>query len=163
MVDGSRVLVAVRVEVSDAGSQVRLTVHVDGALFARIAGDGAVVSTPLGTSGYAISAGGPLLLAGVDGFVFTPLPKHRGFAPPLVIDSASELVLDATESYAGARLEIDGQIAGACTGSYAITFRPGVATQVTFDDQEPLLAGLRRRRILLDQNVLLSKNLTFFF
>ena len=32
----------------------------------------------------------------------------------------------------------------------AITFRPGVATQVSFDDQEPLLAGLRRRRILFD-------------
>jgi NAD+ kinase len=136
--------------VRDAGGQVRLTVHVDGSLFARIAGDGAVVSTPLGTSGYAISAGGPLLLTGVDGFVFTPLPKHGGFAPPLVIDSGSELVLDATDSYASARLEIDGQVAGSCVGSYAITFRPGVATQVTFDDQEPLLAGLRRRRILFD-------------
>ncbi|HTC72061.1 MAG TPA: NAD(+)/NADH kinase, partial [Solirubrobacteraceae bacterium] len=65
--------------VRDAGGQVRLSVHVDGALFARIAGDGAVVSTPLGTSGYAISAGGPLLLTGVDGFVLTPLPKHGGF------------------------------------------------------------------------------------
>jgi len=136
--------------VRDAGGQVRLTVHVDGALFARIAGDGAVVSTPLGTSGYAISAGGPLLLTGVDGFVFTPLPKHGGFAPPLVIDSGSQLVLDATDSYASARLEIDGQVAGSCVGSYAITFRPGVATQVTFDDTEPLLAGLRRRRILFD-------------
>ena len=136
--------------VRDAGGQVRLTVNVDGALFARIAGDGAVVSTPLGTSGYAISAGGPLLLTGVDGFVFTPLPKHGGFAPPLVIDSGSELVLDATDSYASARLEIDGQVAGACVGSYAITFRPGVATQVIFDDTEPLLAGLRRRRILFD-------------
>lgn len=136
--------------VRDAGGQVRLSVHVDGSLFARIAGDGAVVSTPLGTSGYAISAGGPLLLTGVDGFVFTPLPKHGGFAPPLVIDSGSELVLDATDSFAGARLEIDGQVAGECAGAYAITLRPGVATQVTFDDQESLLTGLRRRRILFD-------------
>ena len=136
--------------VRDAGGQVRLSVHVDGSLFARIAGDGAVVSTPLGTSGYAISAGGPLLLTGVDGFVFTPLPKHGGFAPPLVIDSGSELVLDATDSFAGARLEIDGQVAGECAGAYAITLRPAVATQVTFDDQESLLTGLRRRRILFD-------------
>ena len=108
------------------------------------------MSTPLGTSGYAISAGGPLLLTGVDGFVFTPLPKHGGFAPPLVIDSGSELVLDATDSFAGARLEIDGQVAGECAGAYAITLRPAVATQVTFDDQESLLTGLRRRRILFD-------------
>jgi NAD+ kinase len=136
--------------VRDAGGQVRLSVYVDGTLFARIAGDGAIVSTPFGTSGYAISAGGPLLLTGVDAFVFTPLPKHGGFAPPLVIDSGSELTLDAAGSFAGARLEIDGQIAGACAGSFTVTFRPAVATQVGFDDQEPPLAGLRRRRILLD-------------
>jgi NAD+ kinase len=145
-------------DVGDAGGQVRLSVHVDGALFARIAGDGAVVSTPLGTSGYAISAGGPLLLTGVDGFVLTPLPKHGGFAPPLVIDSGSELVLDATASLAGARLEVDGQVAGACAGTYTITFRAGVATQVAFDDQEPLLAGLRRRRILFDSPRFLAED-----
>ena len=71
-----------------AGGQVRLTASgLTGPLFARIAGDGAVVSTPIGTSGYAISAGGPLLLPHVDGYVLTPLPKHGGFAPPLVIAS----------------------------------------------------------------------------
>lgn len=140
-----------------SGGQVRLTASVDGALFARIAGDGAVVSTPIGTSGYAISAGGPLLLTHVDGYVFTPLPKHGGFAPPLVIASQSELLLDVAGSFAGARLEVDGQVAGDCSGSMTITFRPGVVTQVSFDDQEPLLAGLRRRGILLDSPRLVAE------
>lgn len=132
------------------GGQVRLAVYLDGALFARIAGDGAVVSTPVGTSGYAISAGGPLLAPGVDAFALTPLPKHGGFAPPLVIGPTSELVLEVVASFGGARLEVDGQVADAAAASLAIGFRPAVASQVSFDDQEPLLAGLRRRRILLD-------------
>ncbi len=136
--------------VRESGGQIKLTAIVDGTLFARMAGDGAVVSTPIGTSGYAISAGGPLFLPYVDGFVFTPLPKHGGFAPPLVIASTSELVLDVAGSLAGARLEVDGQVAGVCHGALAITFRPAVVTQVSFDDQEPLLAGLRRRGIVLD-------------
>ena len=136
--------------VRDAGGQVRLSVHVDGALFARIAGDGAVVSTPIGTSGYAISAGGPLLLPRVDGFVLTPLPKHGGFAPPLVIDPIGARRWTLPASFAGARLEIDGQIAGEFAGSTQSRSAPGLATQVAFDDQEPLLAGLRRRRILFD-------------
>ncbi len=140
-----------------SGGQVRLTVSVDGALFARMAGDGAVVSTPIGTSGYAISAGGPLLLPHVDGYVLTPLPKHGGFAPPLVIASPSELTLDVAGSFAGARLEIDGQVAGDCTGAMTITFRPAVVTQVSFDDQESLLAGLRRRRIIVDSPRLLAE------
>jgi len=143
--------------VRESGGQVRLTAIVDGTLFARMAGDGAVVSTPIGTSGYGISAGGPLFLPHVDGFVFTPLPKHGGFAPPLVIASSSELVIDVAGAFAGARLEIDGQIAGVCLGAMTITFRRGIVTQVSFDDQEPLLAGLRRRGILLDSPRLVAE------
>jgi NAD+ kinase len=143
--------------VRGGGGQVRLTALVDGTLFVRMAGDGAVVSTPIGTSGYAISAGGPLFLPHVDAFVFTPLPHHGGFAPPLVIASESELVIDVAGGFAGARVEVDGQVAGVGEGALTITFRPAVVTQVSFDDQEPLLAGLRRRRILLDSPRLLAE------
>jgi NAD+ kinase len=136
--------------VRESGSQVRVSAYVDGTLFARVAGDGAVVSTPIGSSGYAISAGGPLLLPGIDGYVLTPLPKHGGFAPPLVIAATSELELDAAGSFGGVRLEVDGQVAGSGAGAVTVSLRPAAATQVSFDDQEPLLSGLRRRRILLD-------------
>ena len=132
------------------GGQVRVTAHVDGSMLTRIAGDGAVVSTPIGSSGYTISAGGPLLATGLDGFVFTPLPKHGGFCPPLVIGPRSQLLLDVAAGFGGARLEIDGQVAGERVRSLTISFREGVATMVSFVDQETLLAGLRRRRIILD-------------
>jgi NAD+ kinase len=140
-----------------SGGQIRLSASVDGSLFARMAGDGAVVSTPIGTSGYAISAGGPLLLTHVDGFVFTPLPKHGGFAPPLVIGSQSELTVDVAGSFGGARIEIDGQIVGEGVGTLTINFKPAAATQVSFEDEESLLAGLRRRRILLDSPRLMAE------
>jgi len=140
------------------GGQVRLTATVDGALFARIAGDGAVVSTPIGTSGYAISAGGPLLLTGIDAYVLTPLPKHGGFAPPLVIGAGSELELDAAGSFGGVRLEVDGQVAGSGVGAVTVSFRAAMATQVTFDDHEPLLTGLRRRGILVDSPRFLAED-----
>jgi NAD+ kinase len=132
------------------GGQVRLTAHVDGHLLARLAGDGAVVSTQLGSSGYTISAGGPLLASGLDGFVFTPLPHHGGFCPPLVIGPASELRIDVGVAFGGARLEVDGQVADDHVDELAIGLRPAVATMVSFRDQESLLAGLRRRRVILD-------------
>lgn len=136
--------------VRDGGGQVRVTAHVDGTLFARMAGDGVVVSTAIGSSGYTISGGGPLLAADIEAFVLTPLPKHGGFVPPLVIGPSSELVLDVTASYAGARLEVDGQEVDKHAGSLGINLRRQVATMVGFADQEPVLTGLRRRRILLD-------------
>jgi NAD+ kinase len=136
--------------VRSGGGQVRIVSRLDGNVYARIAGDGAVVSTPIGSSGYAISAGGPLLATGVDGFVFTPLPKHGGFSPALVIGPASVLELDVAAGFGGARLEVDGQVAEDRVRSLTIGLRPNVATMVSFRDQEPLLAGLRRRNIILD-------------
>ena len=136
--------------VRGGGGQVRVTATVDGSMYAHLAGDGAIVSTPLGSSGYAISAGGPLLAVGLDGFVLTPLPKHGGFCPPLVIGPRSELQLDVAVGFGGARLEIDGQVIGELMRGLTISLRQGVATMVSFDDQETLLAGLRRRRIILD-------------
>jgi NAD+ kinase len=132
------------------GGQVRVSAHVDGTLYARIAGDGAIVSTPIGSSGYTISAGGPLLAGGLEGFVFTPLPKHGGFAPPLVIPAGSELELEVGAGFGGARLEVDGQVAADHAHSLIIRWREAVATMVSFSDQETLSAGLRRRRIIVD-------------
>ena len=136
--------------IRSGGGQIRVTAVLDGSLYAHIAGDGAIVSTPIGSSGYAISAGGPQLAPGLEGFVFTPLPKHGGFCPPLVIGPRSEVELDITPRFSGARLEIDGQVAEERVRSLTISLRDGVATMVTFDGQEGLLAGLRRRRIILD-------------
>jgi NAD+ kinase len=132
------------------GGQVRVSARVDGNLYARIAGDGAIVSTPIGSSGYAISAGGPLLAGGLDGFVFTPLPKHGGFAPPLVIPAQSILELEVGAGFGGARLEVDGQVAADRVHSLTIGWQEQAATMVSFPDQETLTAGLRRRRIILD-------------
>lgn len=133
-----------------AGGQVRMVVRVNGVVYAGIAGDGAVVSTPIGSSGYAISAGGPLFASALDAFVFTPLPKHGGFCPPLVVGSATELELEVTQDFGGGRLEIDGQVADERVQLLRIGLRPDVATMVAFPDQESLLAGLRRRGIILD-------------
>jgi NAD+ kinase len=132
------------------GGQVRVSAHVDGSLYARIAGDGAIVSTPIGSSGYTISAGGPLLAGGLDGFVFTPLPKHGGFAPALVISANSVLELEIGAGFGGARLEVDGQVAADQAHSLIIRWQEAVATMVSFSDQETLSAGLRRRRIIVD-------------
>jgi NAD+ kinase len=146
--------------VRSSGGQVRMTVSVDGNLYARIAGDGAVVSTAIGSSGYAISAGGPLLAAGLEGFVFTPLPKHGGFCPPLVIEPSSELELELEmeAGFGGGRLEIDGQVAAERILWLRVALRPDVATMVSFPDQEPVLAGLRRRGIILDSPRLVAES-----
>ncbi|HZE03645.1 MAG TPA: NAD(+)/NADH kinase [Solirubrobacteraceae bacterium] len=130
--------------------QVRVTTHVDGNLFSRLAGDGCIVSTPLGSSAYALAAGSALLMPDTDAYLLTPLPTHGGSRHPLVLGSGSELTLEVSAGIGGARLEIDGQIGDHDPGSLSIRFRPSVATVVGFAEQEPLFVSLRRRQILVD-------------
>jgi NAD+ kinase len=130
--------------------QVRVTSRVDGVLFSRLAGDGCIVSTAVGSSAYSLAAGGPLLAPGTDAYVLTPLPAHGGSRQALVVAAASELTLEVTTAQGGTRLEIDGQVAASDPDALAIRLRPGVATLVAFSDQEPVFTGLRRRGIIAD-------------
>ncbi|MBV9193254.1 MAG: NAD(+)/NADH kinase [Solirubrobacterales bacterium] len=130
--------------------QIRTTAKVDADLYGRFAGDGCIVSTPAGSSAYALAAGGPLLALSAEAFLLTPLTVHGGFCPPLVIGAGSRLELEIDVGHGGARFEVDGQVTDLKVGSLRVSLRAEVATLVGFDDQESLLAGLRRRRIIID-------------
>jgi NAD+ kinase len=156
---GEDVLAVNDIVVVRAGEgQVRVRVLVDGTLFARLAGDGCVVSTPLGSSAYNLSAGGPVLAPGTNAFAFTPLYAHGGACPPLVVAAGSELQILTTAGYGGARLEVDGRPIDTEVGELTVRLRPGVATVVGFDDQEQFLTGLRRRQIIADSPRFLAED-----
>lgn len=138
--------------------QLRWSAQVDGALFGRFAGDGCIVSTPMGTSGYSLAAGGPLLTPGADAFVLTPVSIHGGSCPPLVIAADSKVRLEPTIGYGGARFEVDGQVGEPPDGPLTITCRPGSGTTVVFPGQEPLLERLRRRQIIIDSPRILAED-----
>jgi NAD+ kinase len=109
-----------------------------------------VVSTPVGSSAYSLSAGGPLLAAEVQAFLLTPLPSHGGFTPPLVVGHDSHLELQFSIGHGGARLEVDGQVSETELCAMRIGLRDEGATVVVFDDQLPFISALRDRHILLD-------------
>jgi NAD+ kinase len=169
----ARTIPALEVERRDGGSlaalndvslirsgegQLTTEATVDGALYARVVGDGFVVSTPIGSSAYTLAAGGPLLAPGTDAFVFTPLPSHCGSVPPLVVGARSTLELEVDLGHGGARLEVDGDTVRARPESLRVRLRPEMATLVTFDDAEALLTGLRRRRIIMDSPRVLARD-----
>jgi NAD+ kinase len=142
--------------VRNGQGQIRASAMVDGALYARLAGDGCIVSTALGSSAYALAAGGPLLAPGADAFLLTPLPTHGGCQPPLVMGADSRLELDTNAGRSGARVELDGQVTDLEVSSLQIELRSNAATVVSFADQESLLAGLRRRKIIIDSPRILA-------
>jgi NAD+ kinase len=147
---GSRVAINDFVAIRKGAGQVITSITVDSDLYARTAGDGVVVSTPLGSTAYTMAAGGPILGPGAKGIVVMPLATHGGESPPLVVGPESRVELMVEPGYGGSRFEIDGQELPETARSVTISERPDFATLVTLADQEPLFTNLRRRGLVTD-------------
>jgi NAD+ kinase len=133
----------------NAGGQVSLATSVDGELYARIAGDGLVVSTPLGSTAYGLAAGGPVLAPGTHAFVATALASHGGCCPPLVLDRQRELEVEWVHGHDQCRIEVDGRPTTLRPARLQIAPADRPARLVSLG-QDPFPRPLRRRRIVLD-------------
>ena len=93
----------------EAGILLDVEVLVDGILAFRQRSDGLIVSTPTGSTAYAMSAGGPIVQPNLDCITLVPLCPHSLTHRPLVIGPASEIEIRLAKAR-HARLHIDGQI-----------------------------------------------------
>ena len=96
-----------------AGADFRMIdVHVaqNGSHIARYLGDGLVVSTPTGTTGYGLSAGGPILTPTLDAISITPVSPHSVSLRPIVVRSDHTISITAMSVNAGSAVMLDGQV-----------------------------------------------------
>jgi NAD+ kinase len=130
--------------------QLLVSIAVDDDLYARVAGDGLVVATPLGSSAYTMAGGGPILAPGTAGIAVTPLAAHGGSVPPLVAGRDSRLRVTLAPGHGGVRCEVDGRAALVHGTELTVSWRAGYAELVALDGAESRLAGLRRRGLVVD-------------
>jgi NAD+ kinase len=78
---------------SGAG-MAELKVTVDGAFMYNQRSDGLIVSTPTGSTAYALSAGGPLLHPTLAGIVLVPIAPHALSNRPIVVPDTSDIVVE---------------------------------------------------------------------
>lgn len=71
--------------------------------------DGVLFATPTGSTGYAWSAGGPVVWPTVDAMLLVPVSAHALFARPMVVSASTELALELLPSSPPAVLWCDGQ------------------------------------------------------
>jgi NAD+ kinase len=67
------------------GKMVEIDVRIDGQSAITVAGDGLIVSTAAGSTAHALSAGGPLLVPGLNAVVLVPICPHALGNRPLVV------------------------------------------------------------------------------
>lgn len=86
-----------------------LEVEVNGQHVDRIAGDGVIVATATGSTAYSLSAGGPILLPGLDCFIITPICSHAMNARPVVVSANDRVTIRVLGSADGANAALDGR------------------------------------------------------
>jgi len=82
---------------------------VDGVTVSRFAGDGLIVSTPVGSTAHSLSAGGPILGQELSAFVITPISPHTLTNRPVVDSADKTYTIDVRRADGEAALIIDGQ------------------------------------------------------
>ena len=129
----------------------------DDELYVRLAGDGLIIATPLGSSAYSMAAGGPLIATGTPAIVCTPVAMHGGSAPPLIVPAGTEARVEVHESFAGFEVQLDGHDSPMQDLEYRVSLEQDKVTLVGFGDDEPMLTGLRERGLIADSPRVLAR------
>ncbi len=90
---------------------VRLKVSVDGDEVAQYSADGIIVCTPTGSTAYSMSAGGPIVVPGVDAIVVTAICPHTLAVRPLVLPATAAVTIQPIPPWTEEVLvSFDGQV-----------------------------------------------------
>ena len=96
---------------------IALDAYVGETLVDHYIADGVVLASPTGSTGYSLSAGGPIVSPDVQCFILNPICPHTLTSRPIVLSSEAcvRLKLNMNEMREGVQLSLDGQ--SVCTMS----------------------------------------------
>ena len=79
---------------SGALGVIDLKLYVDGSFLCAYRADGIIVSTPTGSTGYSLSAGGPVVSPSASLILLTPLAPHTLNSRPLILPDDVEVTVE---------------------------------------------------------------------
>lgn len=91
---------------------IELEVNIDTKFVYRQRSDGLILSTPTGTTAYALSAGGPILHPNLEAISLVPICPHTLSNRPIAVNSSSVIEVTVMH-FSEAQLSMDGQMQNA--------------------------------------------------
>ena len=102
---------------------IELHLAIDGARGPTLSGDGVIVATPVGSTAYNVSAGGPIVDPRLDAMIVTPLAAHSLAFRPFVLAPQCQIQVGVIEANEGTSLVIDGQVTVRLERGHTVTIR----------------------------------------
>ena len=95
----------------EVARMIETETYINGKFLNSMRSDGLIVSTPTGSTAYALSGGGPILEPDIDAMVLVPICPHTMSYRPIVIsgDSKIEIIVKENQN-SHAQVTCDGQI-----------------------------------------------------
>jgi len=88
---------------------VDVAVYVGNRYITTYNGDGIIISTPTGSTGYALSAGGPIVYPMMENFLVVPICPHTLTDRPLMLPPYEPITIELVAEEKDAWLTLDGQ------------------------------------------------------
>ena len=88
---------------------LHFTVYSDNQKIDEFRADGLIISTPTGSTAYAMSAGGPIVDPKVEAFLLAPIAPYMLSSRPYLLSVQGELRIEMTSPQKSAILAIDGK------------------------------------------------------
>lgn len=88
---------------------VSLKTTVDDLKLTTYVADGLIVSSPTGSTGYSLSAGGPVVSPRVDSLILTPISPHSFTQRPIILPHTSKIKIQMSTTEDRVYLTMDGQ------------------------------------------------------
>jgi NAD+ kinase len=104
---------------------IALTAYIDSKKLYSFLSDGIIVSTPIGSTAYSLSAGGPIVHPGVSGQMIVPICAHSLAPRPMLVPASTVIKIELESPAEGATLSADGM--------NSTCLAPGDAVEITAD------------------------------
>ena len=88
---------------------IRTELYLDEELVEQHYGDGLIFSTPTGSTGYSLSAGGPIVYPSIDVCIMAPICSHSLISRPVIFSPEHTLTVRMESVSTPAMLTVDGQ------------------------------------------------------
>ncbi len=92
----------------DHSRTIRIRTSIDGIYLNTYTADGIILSTPTGSTGYSLSAGGPILEPTLDALIINPICPHTLAHRPVVVRGDRKLTIETDPGFT-ANVMVDGE------------------------------------------------------
>mgnify|MGYP001391006326 CR=1 FL=1 len=107
--------------------------------------DGLIISTPLGSTAYSLSAGGPIVSYDVDCNTITPVSPHTLSSRPIIINSNDRIYIKCPDTFSNIMLYGDGQDSRMIKSNTEVAIKKSNIKEkfLKFDDEQTYFDKLR--------------------